>query len=322
MEIFGSRPRSSQEVNEDKDLTMTTLQQSILLVEDNQADADYMREVLDDSRLADRNLIHVVTLRDAIEFVENEACEVILLDLILPDSGLTETVERMRYAAPKTPVVVLSGSDDDEIIFLALRCGAQDYLIKGQYDADLLRRAIVYSIERQRLITELEEERREREQLHREYMHLESLLEERTTDTTASMFGIVPIWRSSPELFEELRVLYDQLLDQALKSKTLSLDISTREHDRLLLKELCDRLGAMRAGPRDILDIHMRTMQMKSDSCNAKKAAVYADEGRYILVQVMGRLVSYYRSNPIIVRTAGNGDDHEKLSTLKSDQKS
>src|SRR6202050_995151 len=74
--------------------------------------------------------------------------DVIFLDLGLPDATGLEAVRRMRGAAPRAPVVVLTGLDDEVVATQALQAGAQDFLIKGQIDSRGLLRALRYAIER------------------------------------------------------------------------------------------------------------------------------------------------------------------------------
>jgi sigma-B regulation protein RsbU (phosphoserine phosphatase) len=74
----------------------------------------------------------------------------VLLDLSLPDAHGTETVARMRAAAPAVPVVVLTGLDDEETALRAVKEGAQDYLVKAEVTGPLLARAVRYAIERRR----------------------------------------------------------------------------------------------------------------------------------------------------------------------------
>ena len=81
------------------------------------------------------------TLRDT-------AVDVILLDLGLPDGQGIEVVRRTRLAAPRVPLVVLTGQDDAVLALEALQAGAQDYLIKGQIDTRGLLRALRYAVER------------------------------------------------------------------------------------------------------------------------------------------------------------------------------
>jgi PAS domain-containing protein len=76
--------------------------------------------------------------------------DVVLLDLGLPDSRGLETLNRAHTQAPEVPIVVLTGLADETVGVKAVQEGAQDYLVKGQVDGDVLVRAIRYGIERKR----------------------------------------------------------------------------------------------------------------------------------------------------------------------------
>jgi diguanylate cyclase (GGDEF)-like protein len=118
----------------------------VLLVEDNPGDARLV-EILLSATGQEFDVKHVGTLGEALDELDRPP-KVVLLDLSLPDSAGLETVERMRRAAPQLPIVVLSGRDDEEVALRALQSGAEDYLVKGQGDGDLISRSIRYSIER------------------------------------------------------------------------------------------------------------------------------------------------------------------------------
>lgn len=121
----------------------------ILLVEDNPGDARLVREMLSEGG-GDFALTTVHRLADGIEALRNEDYRVLLLDLSLPDSHGLETLHRLRGQASGVPVVVLTGLADEQLAAQALQSGAQDYLVKGRGDGDLIRRSIRYAIERSR----------------------------------------------------------------------------------------------------------------------------------------------------------------------------
>ncbi len=75
----------------------------------------------------------------------------ILLDLSLPDSSGLQTVLKMRYCAPSVPIVVLTGWDDQALALKSMQAGVQDYLVKGEVDADSLAQSLLYAIERNRV---------------------------------------------------------------------------------------------------------------------------------------------------------------------------
>ena len=121
----------------------------ILLVEDNPGDARLVEILLSEVETPRFGITHVERLADAVERLSASEFEVILLDLSLPDSSGLDTVNRTRAAAPRTPLVVLSGQDDEETALRALKGGAEDYLVKGRGGGDTIARVIRYSIERQ-----------------------------------------------------------------------------------------------------------------------------------------------------------------------------
>ena len=80
----------------------------------------------------------------------------VLLDLSLPDSMGLETFSRVYAHSPTVPIIVLTGNDDQNTALSAVKGGAQDYLVKGRLDRELLLRSMHYSIERKRYQVQLE----------------------------------------------------------------------------------------------------------------------------------------------------------------------
>jgi two-component system, cell cycle sensor histidine kinase and response regulator CckA len=121
----------------------------VLLVEDNAVDAKFITGLL---RVPSTTLqcIHVTRLADALGSLERDHPDVVLLDLNLEDSTGYETFSQVRLAACGEAILVLSGSDDEELAIKTVREGAQDYLVKGTFDGRLLLRSIRYAIERKR----------------------------------------------------------------------------------------------------------------------------------------------------------------------------
>jgi PAS domain S-box-containing protein len=122
---------------------------NVLLVEDNPVDAHLVTSVLQ-SPSTPLRCSHVSRMDEAMEFLERTLPDVILLDLNLDDSLGYETFARMRQAAARSAILVLSGSDDEELAIRTVREGAQDYLVKGTFDGKLLLRCIRYALERKR----------------------------------------------------------------------------------------------------------------------------------------------------------------------------
>jgi signal transduction histidine kinase len=121
---------------------------NILLVEDNPGDRRLIREMLAEASNVTFDVQYADRLEAATEYLGHNGVEVILLDLGLPDSQGLATLKKIYAHVSRTPIVVLTGLNDETVGLQAVNEGAQDYLIKGQVDTDLLKRTIRYAIER------------------------------------------------------------------------------------------------------------------------------------------------------------------------------
>lgn len=134
----------------------------VLLVEDDAADAALIRGILADDVDVQISLDHADRLLSAIALLEEKEFDVILLDLTLPDSRGKETFDTIHARFPTIPIIVLTGLDDKELALYEVSKGAQDYIVKGQISiSHLLSRAMLHSIERHRLLMELDRKMKE-----------------------------------------------------------------------------------------------------------------------------------------------------------------
>lgn len=126
----------------------------ILLIEDNPADARLVEEMIKDAAaegaLFAFELIQAARLDAALKLLDKGGIDAVLTDLDLPDSRGFETFQMVLAKAPNVPVVVLTGLADEDMGVRAVKEGAQDYLVKGQVDGNILFRSIRYSVERQK----------------------------------------------------------------------------------------------------------------------------------------------------------------------------
>ena len=130
----------------------------VLLIEDNPGDALLIKCMLEEvGRDNVRLESSVDRISGALALLAEHPFDVVLADLSLPDAYGLESVTRLLAQAPEIPIVVLTGTDDGTVAVDAVRTGAQDYLVKGQVNGELLFRSLSYAVERKR--TTLEEQR-------------------------------------------------------------------------------------------------------------------------------------------------------------------
>ncbi len=122
----------------------------ILLVEDNPGDARLILEMLNESITDEFDLIRAETLEEGLRHLGKESFDVLLLDLGLPDSSGIETLLKVQAETSELPIVVMTGLSDESIALKALQMGAQDYLVKGRVEGNLVTRSVRYAIERKK----------------------------------------------------------------------------------------------------------------------------------------------------------------------------
>ena len=147
----------------------------VLLVEDNPGDARLIRETLADAR-APFALETVERLDAALARLAAGGVDAVLLDLALPDSRGYDTFATVHARAPETPIIVLTGLGDESLALRTVRDGAQDYLVKGQVDGNILTRSVRYAIERHHI----------RQEISRLNEELEHRVVARTAELTAA----------------------------------------------------------------------------------------------------------------------------------------
>ncbi|MCK4821217.1 PAS domain S-box protein, partial [bacterium] len=123
----------------------------VLLIEDNPGDARLIQELLSETNMAYFQVEVAKRLSDGLEALSERRFDVVLLDLSLPDSSGLNTLVKVHSQAQKVAIIVLTGLSDEALAVEAMRKGAQDYLVKGQIDGNLLYRAIRHAIERKRV---------------------------------------------------------------------------------------------------------------------------------------------------------------------------
>jgi signal transduction histidine kinase len=204
----------------------------LLLIEDSPGDARLIREMLDEAGPSLFELVHLQRLSEGLQRLGEEAFDVLLLDLGLPDSQGLDTFFTVRSQMPEVPIVVLTDLGDETSAIKAVREGAQDYLVKGQVNSNLLVRSIRYALERHRLVKEKD-----------------NFLSTVSHELRSPLFSI----RGFLEL-----ILNDKVPDAEKQRHFLALAYEEGKHLNSLVDDLLD-ISRMEAGQ---LQIEMETVSM------------------------------------------------------------
>jgi serine phosphatase RsbU (regulator of sigma subunit) len=123
---------------------------SLLLVEDDRADAVLVEELIAEA-VDDIRVVWVQSMAHAERELASARPDCVLLDLNLPDANGMDALARIAQYDVTVPIVVLTGLNDEYFGASAVAAGAQDYLVKGRVEPEMLRRALLYAIERKRV---------------------------------------------------------------------------------------------------------------------------------------------------------------------------
>jgi serine phosphatase RsbU (regulator of sigma subunit) len=123
---------------------------SLLLVEDDRADAILVEELIAEA-VDDIRVVWAQSMAHAERELAAGRPDCVLLDLNLPDATGMDALDRIAQHDVTVPIVVLTGLNDEYFGASAVAAGAQDYLVKGRVEPEMLRRAVLYAIERKRV---------------------------------------------------------------------------------------------------------------------------------------------------------------------------
>ncbi|HEY9431140.1 MAG TPA: response regulator [Blastocatellia bacterium] len=267
----------------------------ILIVDDDPDIADALTLIL---QSAEYDVISAATGQECLQIARAERPDLILLDVRLPDINGLEVCRRIKTDPELARIAVINvtgmrTSKDDEVE--GIEAGADAYLTKPVHLRTLLAHMQTLLRARQTETT-------------REIESLEQFPRLPHASVAAQSLGLTPLRESLPDLFDELVQHYGDLLDQALEQRVYKVNYQLAES----LRALGDQLGFIKAGPRDVVQIHHAALLIKAANVTGSKARAYIEEGRMLILELMGNLVSYYRNYTLSVRE-GNTSDSRKV---------
>ena len=132
----------------------------ILLFEEDSVCADRVRGYLEASKLS-FDIVLVKRLAEGLKALRSTTFDLVLLDLSLPDSSGLNSLRAIAAVVSDAAIIVLTDADDEALSLQSLQAGAQDYLFKDRFSADVLSRSIRYAVERSNLLNCVESNVRE-----------------------------------------------------------------------------------------------------------------------------------------------------------------
>jgi signal transduction histidine kinase len=255
----------------------------------------------------------VSSLTEGLRALAQNEFHAVLLDLSLPDSSGIETLTRMQTAHPNLPLVVLTGTDDRDLAWAAMREGAQDYLLKNESHPSLLARTIRYAIERQGLLSHL----KHLNELRASFIaHAAHELRTPLTALTGVAALLVERWNTLGE--ERLKVFLDMLDQQTRRARRLAsdlLDLSRAEsgHLGLSLQNVPVRQTVLES-----IEVSNRPedVSVQVELSDDLEAAADPERVEQVLVNLLSNAYLYGGSN---VTVSGGRDGDEVVLAISDD---
>jgi CheY-like chemotaxis protein len=277
----------------------------VLVVEDNPDLTQHLTAELQDARLIGGRPTRVTgatDLQETMGMLQDDGVDLVLLDLGLADSSGLDTLFRVTDRAPAVPVVVVTGTDADELAERALLAGAQDFLVKGTFSSAELLRRLRFTLARHRHTLEMltaRAQRHDEEHLTR----LESLGAAGVGVASRSL-GRVSLAETYPEAFSSAVEHYADLVRGRLEERGLHVDYQVSSRTRAVAWDL----GHLRATPRDVVDVHLHALRALTEGRPRPRANALFRSGEALLTETLGHLASFYRAQLLGRPAARRGD--------------
>jgi len=268
-----------------------TGQPLVVVVDDDRLVARTLRELLE----SEFDVVDVTSARAALDVVSQRDVAVLLADQRMPDmSGIDLLTEARRRQPSLVGVLITAHAEVSSAIRAINSARVLGFLTKPWDEKELflvLRRAMEAHFALRQLL-------RASGATERELQLFESV-SDAPVPLTAQRYGRAPIREALPAEFAELAERYRELLDLALQEHVYKVNHQVSER----LRSIADRLGGMSAGPRDVIDLHVAALRERLNAAAADEGSELVDVGRMMVLEMMGHVVSYYRSITLGVRT-------------------
>jgi len=282
----------------------------LLVVEDNPADASLVRIALREALPGGVEVTQSGRLSDARTLLADREFDAVLLDLTLPDSTGPETLRHLRETDADVPILVLTGHSDHELGCRLLREGAQDFLVKGEFNPAPLARAVQHAVERKKLEHALEEARAAAQSASEAKSSFVASVSHDIRSPLASILGMIDLLLSSsldPDQSEYVQVL-ERSARSLLSLVNNVLELSSVESGNFTLESEPYELEAILAEAAELFafSAHKKglTLVLEVDPALPRRLVGDGPRLRQVVANLVGNAVKFTERGRVVARAS------------------
>jgi response regulator RpfG family c-di-GMP phosphodiesterase len=260
----------------------------VLIVDDDAA----IGHVLEDELRPSFDVQAVTSPQIALQRVKDDDVAIVVADQRMPTMDGLELLAEVRHIKPTAVGVLMTAYADLEDAVTAINTVRVVGFVVKPWDHDELMAVMQRALEAHTALRQMIRPP------DREISLLQSLASSAPAPVTAQRFGVLPLRDSMPQQFEHMARRYERILSDALEQRNFKVERQTSQS----LQDLADALGALSAGPRDVIDLHVKALSMRLAAAGREESTALTEEGRLLVLELMGHVVTYYRSYTLGVR--------------------
>lgn len=270
----------------------------ILLVVEDPDERRRLVLLLEDVAFARFEVAAVADAGEALMRCKETRPDLVLFD-VGPGGRHLEDLEMFVRTRPRAACLALAGLSDRQFAERALALGAFQYCLREQLLQDLCLAAALLARRREALMEELEALGRTGRNLSLPQGFVENVAQVSDGFTASKvvegLYGQFPLREHARETFDQLARRFMDLLELAMERKVFQVDQNISDTVRALADELC----FLRAGPRDAVDVFVEALNAKRVLGSEEKFKACVEEGRLLLVELLGYMVRFYRNHTL-----------------------
>ena len=272
-------------------MTITDHAPLVLIVDDDTTVGRVLEDVLRPTYRTEA----VTSAREALDVVHRRDVAIVLADQRMPGTSGLELLTQVRQIQPTAVGVLMTAHADIDSAIRAINTARVLGFVAKPWDEQELLLVLERAMEAHEMLQQISRAAYEPD---RELRMFEEFSGSAPVPVTAQRFGVLPLRDSLPREFQRLSEAYAEVITLALEQRAYKVDHKIGD----ALHDIANRLGSLSAGPRDVVDLHVTALRDRLAHSGAEERAAVAEEARFLVLELMGHVVTYYRSYTLGVR--------------------